>query len=159
MGPDGSEERCSRWAHKHLTSLHGGKSGSRGTEHHASPGKKAQQPREGDAAQKHRCFWRTHEHEGERRRSHPRVPGITHCELRQGLMLGVGGLSCFQSRPSPPLPHGPVSSTPTCCPQPCDCCSSSCQSCLDHANPKFCVEMKEITPLGWSFSRLSDDPR
>ena len=50
----------------HLTCLHTGQSDLCGTENDISPGEKAQHPREGDAASKHRCFWGTCEHGGEK---------------------------------------------------------------------------------------------
>ena len=128
----------------HLTCLHRGQSGSRGTENHVSLEERAQHPREGDAASKHRCFWATCEQGGERRWSHPGVPGIAGSGLQQGLLLlRVGALSRSQTCSfPPPKDPGPPPPPPVLSPR-----NALTQVVTPVCQPQIHVEMKEVTLL------------
>ena len=159
------EERCSRWAQKHLRSI--SPAYTQGSL--ACVGLKMTSPR----GRRHSILERgmlpqsTGASGGPvsmevRRRSHPGVPGITGSELQQRLLLQVGTLSCSQTCSFPPtLDPGPPppSSNPPCGLPLAQCSSAAAQACRPREEPPAAYTQTQTLPCfpnpkGWRHQRL-----
>lgn len=143
------EERCSRWAQKHLRSISPAStegSLSRVRLKMTSPWGRGHSILErGMLPQSLGASGGTVSMEV-RRRSRPGVPGITDSELQQGLLLRVGTLSCSQTCSfPPPLDSGPPPPPPVLSPR-----NALTRAVSPACQPQIHVEMKEVTLLGWS---------
>ena len=143
------EERCSRWAQKHLRSI--SPASTQGSVARVGLKMTSPQGRGHSILERGMLPQSTGASGGPvstevRRRSHPGVPGITGSELQQRLLLQVGALSCSQTCSFPPtLDPGPPPPRPVLSPR-----NALTRAVSPACQPQIHAEMKEVTLLGWS---------